>query len=173
MRRCSFPMCERRHYAHGFCNMHWSRWRRHGSPDVVRRGFWKHGDTNSKEHRIWRGIKERCLNPRNPAFHHYGGRGITLCQQWADSYVAFLTDVGRAPNLTDSIDRIDVNGPYAPGNVRWATRREQANNRRINRWVVIDKSRFTLAEVCRLYGLSRAQVTWRLAKPNFAFTLEF
>lgn len=63
-------------------------------------------------------------------YEHYGGRGITVCERWRESYPAFLADVGRKPSPQHSLDRIDNDGHYEPGNVRWATAKQQANNRR-------------------------------------------
>jgi hypothetical protein len=88
-----------------------------------------HGMTGSAEYRIWRGIKARCFNPNVWNYHNYGGRGISVCQDWCESFDAFLADMGpRPPGL--SIDRVDPYGDYEPGNVRWASPKQQANNRR-------------------------------------------
>ena len=88
----------------------------------------KHGMTNTPTWKSWVSMRERCRNPNAPKFAHYGGRGITVCQQWEDFQV-FLKDMGERPAGT-SLDRIDVNGMYAPSNCRWATHKEQRHNRR-------------------------------------------
>lgn len=76
----------------------------------------------------WRAMRERCLSPKHKFYALYGGRGITVCPQWA-TFAGFLADMGPRPDGT-TLDRIDPNGNYEPGNVRWATKEEQRANRR-------------------------------------------
>lgn len=89
----------------------------------------KHGMSGTAEYRAWKAMKERCLKPNNPRYADYGGRGITIHPDWVASFEAFFSVVGRRPDGT-SLDRIDNEGNYEPGNVRWATASQQANNKR-------------------------------------------
>lgn len=82
---------------------------------------------------VWNSMQQRCHNPRNKSFKHYGGRGIEVCARWRASFADFLADVGLRPARGMSLDRINNDGNYEPGNVRWATAVQQANNRRISR----------------------------------------
>lgn len=79
----------------------------------------------------------RCTKPRYKAFSYYGGRGITICAEWLNDFPAFLSVVGRAPTKDHSLGRIDNNGNYEPGNVRWETRVEQCNNRRVTSMITV------------------------------------
>ena len=98
--------------------------------EIVSRRNLKHGLRRTPEYKIWDGIIERCCNPKSTAYANYGGRGITICKEWRTDFAAFLSAVGRRPNPKLSIDRIDNNKGYEPGNVRWATALQQAANKR-------------------------------------------
>lgn len=89
-----------------------------------------HGMRRTPEYSAWMNMKSRCLNPKVASFPFYGGRGIKICDRWLNSFEAFLSDVGMRPGPDYSIDRIDSDGNYEPRNVRWATARDQALNRR-------------------------------------------
>lgn len=96
----------------------------------------KHGSASggkvSRTYETWRSMKKRCLNEAEPCFPNYGGRGITICDRWM-IFENFLEDMGERPEgLT--IDRIDNEDGYNPSNCRWATKKQQANNRRVARW---------------------------------------
>ena len=89
-----------------------------------------HGGRRTPEYGIWCSMVKRCENPNHPRYADYGGRGIGIHPEWRADFAAFLRDVGRRPSPELSLDRIDNDGNYEPGNVRWATAKEQAANRR-------------------------------------------
>lgn len=125
----------------------------------------KHGQSTNAtpEYRAWNSMIQRCHTPTHKQFYHYGGRGITVCDRWRNDFSAFFEDVGKRPDQTHSLDRIDNNRGYEPGNVRWATPTQQNNNRRSNHYVEIDGQPVTLAEAIRIKGQRSNVVRQRLA----------
>jgi hypothetical protein len=100
---------------------------------------------------IWIGMRGRCTNPKYRQWKDYGGRGISICSRW-DSYKIFEQDMGdRPPNAT--LERIDNDGPYSPENCKWATRKEQARNRRVTRYVMIEGMKYRAADLAEISGL--------------------
>ena len=116
-----------------------SGWRPHsdGYTAVYQKHFaYRHGESGdflagrpkTVEYTLWRSMINRCYNTKVQNYHYYGGRGIMVCPRWRHDYLAFLADVGRRPAPGLSLDRINNDGNYEPGNVRWATRSQQARN---------------------------------------------
>ena len=120
-----------------------------------------HGLHGTPEHLVWGGIKRRCLMPNERHYADYGGRGIRMDATWQADFTAFLRDVGPRPSPKHSIERCDVNGHYEPGNVRWATTREQARNKRNNRHITMDGQTMILVEWCEKYGIDPKNVVAR------------
>jgi hypothetical protein len=98
--------------------------------DTDRTTNFKHGKINTPEYRAWGSMKTRCLNPSYTDYPRWGGRGIKIHQPWVEDFMAFYRDVGPRPSPKHSLDRIDNDGDYEPGNVRWATKLQQTQNRR-------------------------------------------
>ncbi len=130
---------------------------------LANRGPIQHGRAATPEYRSWRGAKDRCFNPNNKAYAYYGGRGISVAEEWKESFEAFFEHMGLRPSPQHSLDRIDGDGDYRPGNCRWATRKQQNNNRRdANRYVMVGETRMTVSEAAELTGINFDTICKRL-----------
>lgn len=118
----------------------------------ARRLFRRHGMTGTRIHHIWCSMIQRCTDRNCEAFPHYGGRGISVCERWA-KFENFAADMGNPPTGM-TLERIKNEGNYEPGNCKWATCIEQANNKRSNRIIEINGERKTLAQWFRVYRIS-------------------
>lgn len=126
-------------------------------------GNLKHGDSKSVEYKTWTGMKNRCFNINHPDYERYGRKGIIVCDAWKNDYLAFLNYIGRRPSKHYSIDRYPNNkGNYEPGNVRWATIDEQANNKKtkyntnkITKVIYIKEKKIRIRKDGRIYQVGR------------------
>ena len=121
-------------------------------------------------YRIWSGIKSRCYTKANKAYNRYGGRGISMCQEWKDNFVAFYKwamDNGYLDDL--SIDRINVNGNYEPSNCRWSTPKEQSDNIRCNILITIGNETLDLQQWCDKIGIKRSTVNTRVRMCGWSY----
>lgn len=123
----------------------------------------KHGWSRTKLYKTWRDMKYRCEDPNKQRYKNYGGRGISVCKEWDESFECFrdwALENGYSVGLT--IDRIDVNGNYEPSNCRWATKEEQGGNKQNTRWVTAFGETKTLREWSERYGIKAATIEARL-----------
>lgn len=123
------------------------------SKRATQRNF-KHGGFSKPEYNVWCSMKKRCLNPKHKAYKDYGGRGITVCAAWVNSFEQFIKDMGRRPSALYSVERNDVNGNYEPNNCRWATKTEQSRNQRNNVMVTYNGETKCMGEWAEIVGIS-------------------
>ena len=124
----------------------------------------RHGKRNTREYGVWATMIQRCENSGYRKYPSYGGRGISVCDCWRKSFAAFYADMGPRPSSQHSIDRINNDGNYEPGNCRWATRTDQCRNRRSSCFLTIGEETKTLAEWSDISGLSVATIWHRIHK---------
>jgi hypothetical protein len=125
------------------------------------RSHLKHGKCRTRLYGIWHGMRTRCSNVNSEDYPDYGGRGIRVCERWQDDFEAFAADMGEPPPGT-TIDRINNDGNYDPGNCRWATRAEQSRNTRRNRIIEFKGKRLCVAEWAREIGMLPDRLATRL-----------
>lgn len=115
-----------------------------------------------KERLAWKNMKGRCYNPNNPSYSYGGGKGVTVCDRWLNSFQAFLLDMGPAPTQSHSVDRINNDGNYEPGNCRWATNSEQQHNTTKCRWMTHAGKTMLATDWSNETGLSYSTITARI-----------
>ena len=116
-----------------------------------------HGLSDSKIYRAYKDMINRCCNPNTKAYHNYGGRGIKVCERWLNSFENFYEDVSKLEHFGEAgytLDRINNDGNYEPGNVKYSTRKEQNRNRRSTVFVEYNGEQITLAEAAELTGIN-------------------
>lgn len=133
-----------------------------------------HGLSRTPLHRAWESMKRRCNNKNDTGYKNYGGRGIAVCNRWMESFENFYEDMGEIPSKNHSIDRIDNNGDYEPGNCRWATRKQQCRNKRNNVFYEFRGKKRTLGEISEITNINEGTLRSRIfrdkLKPSIAFS---
>ena len=167
---CKIQGCEGRHIVKGYCRKHYTK--------IISRGNTlntdkreSHSMSNTRIYSIWNSMKYRCFNKNSKPYHRYGGRGITVCDKWKNSFIAFYEDMGPKPFPKAEIDRIDNNGDYEPGNCRWVTPAVNVRNSSKAKLTRndVDKIKLeyskdlTIKELSRRYHISNS-VIWRIVK---------
>ncbi len=141
---------------------------RHEANGADGRFVYTHRETNSREHKAWMRAKARCaVKPGHPDFQSYAGRGISMCHRWAESFEAFVSDMGRCPD-GKTLDRIENDRGYEPGNCRWATASEQARNRSTSRLITIGADTKTVAEWAEASGLNYMTLFCRIHRHGWS-----
>lgn len=132
-------------------------------PDATSASITTHGLSYSRLYRVWSGMIARCTIPSCTGYNNYGGRGITICDEWKSDFLSFYKwaiSHGYQKGLT--IDRKDVNGDYCPENCRWATKKQQANNKRGTTYIVYNGLSMTISEASEQYGIPRDVLSRRI-----------
>lgn len=127
-----------------------------------------HGMSYTPEFSVWAGIKRRCYNTNEKCYPRYGGRGITVCDRWINSFSNFFTDMGERPSKDHSIERRDNKGIYSPDNCYWATREEQCSNRRSNVFITHEGRTQTLTQWAKEIGIQRTTLNYRIRIANWS-----
>ena len=129
---CLVEKCNNNIHCKGYCNKHYNKYKTYGDPLFGRDRnciHEKHNMTGTSEYNTWKSMKRRCYSNSDKSFKNYGGRGITVCDRWKNSFLAFYEDMGKRPNNM-SLDRIDNNKGYSKDNCRWTNNIIQARNQR-------------------------------------------
>lgn len=121
------------------------------------------GKKQTRLYMTWAGMKQRCSNPKHKAFKRYGGRGITVCERWANSFEAFMEDMGPQP-LEYTIERINLNGNYESTNCKWIPKSEQGLNQSRNHWLDVNGEKYLITHLARKLGIPLGNMQQRVKK---------
>lgn len=121
-----------------------------------------HNASKTNEYRLWLAMKQRCYNPKSHNYKNWGGRGITVCDEWKNSFENFIKDVGLRPSSKHSLDRIDNSKGYTKENCKWSTWFEQGAHRRSNRNITYKDQTKTISEWARIYKITPHTISYRL-----------
>ncbi len=129
-------------------------------------GKYKHGMSGGTEHNAWQNMLARCLNPKNPRYAQYGGRGIQVCARWQGNhgFTHFFADMGSRPSAEHSLDRVDNDGPYSPENCRWTLENQQQRNRTNNNLVTFRGETLCLKDWSARLGIDYGTLRHRLRR---------
>lgn len=122
----------------------------------------RHGLYATPENKVWASMIRRCHNPRQPTYYKYGGRGIYVCEEWRNDFLAFLRDMGPKPTPKHTIERKDNDGPYAPWNCEWATQHVQDRNKRNTVWLTANGKTMIMADWAKETGMDIRTISRRL-----------
>ena len=164
--------------AKGYCNKHYLRLLKYGDPlyTKLKKDRENHGMCETSEYGAWCNIKNRCYNKKNKKYEYYGGRGISVCDRWLNSFTAFFEDMGPKPFPEAQIDRIDNDGNYEPGNCRWATHTENIRNSSGAKLTMrkaeeirklYKKGRILLRELAIIYGVHISTIGYVVENKNW------
>lgn len=159
---CSIEDCSNNSVARGWCDKHYTRWKRHKNPLTTK--IEMHGLEKTPEYWVYRKMLARCYNKKQHGYNRYGGRGIKVCDRWLSSVTYFIEDMGKRPSSKHELDRIDNNGNYEPSNCRWATKIQQMNNTSYNKHLTYNGERLTLAEWARKLNVSYTVLQSRIKR---------
>lgn len=119
----------------------------------------KHGLRYTPEYSLWLNMKSRCYNPKNNAYKYYGGRGITICDEWRDDFKQFYDDMCPRPSDSHQIDRIDNDKGYSPENCRWVERIDNVRNRKDSKWWYVHGVRYdSLSHAAEHHGVTVSRI---------------
>jgi hypothetical protein len=132
--------------------------------ETARKTWTTHGRTNTPEYKIWNQMIQRCTNPNDPSYKNYGGHGINVYEGWVGQFMAWLAEAKPRPSPKHTLERIDNDKGYVPGNIKWATRREQLNNTRRNHHITVNGETLTLTQAAAKLGLTVAAIFGRVKR---------